>query len=160
MNCLFKPRGVGKSELLNWLAVLISAPPQPPNPPSPRRGEGGLTISRFLTLFYLVQDFGFIFVVFTQKCIVDDICDAGARFFTFPPAGSTNNKRVGKVTRLSYPIFLLGGGRGSLKLTYRFLVLYFSYSPESVSLTTYVTVTVTGAFFHFPPGGVHKQKGW
>ncbi len=36
------------------------------------------------------------------------ICDAGregARFFTFPPAGSTN-KRVGKVTRLSYPIYL------------------------------------------------------
>ena len=87
MNCLFKPRGVGKSELLNWLAVLISAPPQPPNPPSPQKGEGGLTISRFLTLFYLVQDFGFIFVVFTQKCIVDDICDAGARFFTFPRRG-------------------------------------------------------------------------
>jgi hypothetical protein len=66
-----------------------------------------LTISRFLTLFYLVQDFGFIFVVFTQKCIVDDICDGGreggSSFFHFPPAGSTN-KRVGKVTRLSYPI--------------------------------------------------------
>jgi hypothetical protein len=41
MNCLFKPRGVGKSELLNWLAVLISAPPQPPNPPSPQKGGRG-----------------------------------------------------------------------------------------------------------------------
>jgi hypothetical protein len=70
-------------------------------------GEGGLTISRFLTLFYLVQDFGFIFVVFTQKCIVDDICDAGrGSFFHFPPARSTN-KRVGKVTRLSYPIVVI-----------------------------------------------------
>jgi hypothetical protein len=38
-----------------------------------------------------------------EKCIANDICDAGgALFFTFPPAGSTN-KRVGKVTRLSYP---------------------------------------------------------
>jgi hypothetical protein len=44
----------------------------------------------------LVQDFGFIFVILTQKCIVNDICDAAAHFFTFPPAGSTN-KRVGKV---------------------------------------------------------------
>ena len=40
-----------------------------------------------------------------------------------------------------------------------FLVLYFSFSPESVSLTTYVTEGGS-SFFHFPPGGVHKQKGW
>jgi hypothetical protein len=50
-----------------------------------------------------------------------------------------------------------GGGRGPL-ITNIHLVLYFSYSPESVSLTTYVTDS--GSFFHFPPGGVHKQKGW
>ena len=33
-----------------------------------------------------------------EKCIVDDICDAGRQgaFFHFPPARSTN-KRVGKV---------------------------------------------------------------
>ena len=32
-----------------------------------------------------------------EKCIANDICDAGgAHFFTFPPAGSAN-KRVGKV---------------------------------------------------------------
>ena len=79
----------------------------------------GLTVGRFPRFFVggggegaltNIQVFGFIFVIFTQftqKCIANDICDGGreggAHFFTFPPAGSTN-KRVGKVTRLSYPI--------------------------------------------------------
>ena len=48
-----------------------------------------------------IQVFGFIFFIFTRKCIANDICDRPAHFFT-----------------------------------------------------------VTGSFFHFPPGGVHKQKGW
>jgi hypothetical protein len=43
-----------------------------------------------------IQVFGFIFFIFTRKCIANDICDRPAHFFTFPPAGSTN-KRVGKV---------------------------------------------------------------
>ena len=89
----------------NWLAVLISAPqgPQPPNPPSHGVQKGGRGANYQSISDVVVQDFGFIFVVFTQKCIVDDICDGGreggrggARFFHFPPAGSTN-KRVGKV---------------------------------------------------------------
>ncbi len=63
---------------------------------SPRRGPQTKGLVKSL-------DFPTQFVIFTQKCIVDDICDGGreggregARFFTFPPAGSTN-KRVGKV---------------------------------------------------------------
>ena len=59
MNCLFITAGVGKSELLNWFAVLISAPPQPPNPPSPQRGEGGLTISRFFNKYDTSTGFWF-----------------------------------------------------------------------------------------------------
>ena len=41
MNCLFITAGVGKSELLNWLAVLLSSPPDPPSPlpPFPQKGE-------------------------------------------------------------------------------------------------------------------------
>ena len=107
-------------------AVLISAP-IPPNPPlgalPPWGKGGGADDCRSISSFFCwggggraltnIQVFGFIFVIFTQftqKCIANDICDRPAHFFTvtgsffhFPPAGSTN-KRVGKVTRLSYPI--------------------------------------------------------
>ena len=45
------------------------------------------------------------FFTLTEKCIANDICDAGgALFFTFPPAGSTN-KRVGKVCLTFLPNF-------------------------------------------------------
>ena len=49
---------------------------------------------RIVTNTTLLQDFGLIFVIFTQKCIVNNICDTGARFFL--PPGWSANKRVGK----------------------------------------------------------------
>ena len=62
--------------------------------------------TRFLLLLFLIlfTMFRLMLVNVTllllqfEKCIANDICDAaaGAHFFTFPPAGSTN-KRVGKV---------------------------------------------------------------
>ena len=71
--------------------------------------------TRFLLLLFVILftmfrlmlvDVSLLLLQF-EKCIVNDICDdfvrinsvclsAGALFFTFPPAGSTN-KRVGKV---------------------------------------------------------------
>ena len=84
---------------MNWFAVLLSSPPPTPQPPFPPKGGEGR----------LILDYGFIFVVFTQKCIVDDICDAGRQqgaFFHFPPARSTN-KRVGKVYLTFLPNFVL-----------------------------------------------------
>jgi len=66
MNCLFKPRGVGKSELSELVGGydLQSRPPHPPHPPSPTRGEGGL---RLLTFGIICSN--------KQNCIVIDICD-------------------------------------------------------------------------------------
>ena len=100
MNCLFITAGGRKVRTFQLVGCSDQCPPtpQPPFPPKGGRGANYQSISDVV-----VQDFGFIFVVFTQKCIVDDICDGGreggrggARFFHFPPAGSTN-KRVGKV---------------------------------------------------------------
>ena len=66
-----------------------------------------------------------------EKCIVNDICDAGSAFFHFPPAGSTN-KRVGKVCLTFLPnfqcfhlIYLVFQCNKQLKLCVKFEGVFF-----------------------------------
>ena len=67
MNCLFITAGGRKVRTFELVGCSDQCP-QPPNPPSPT-GEGGLSLTN-------IQVLGFIFVIFTQKCIANDICDA------------------------------------------------------------------------------------
>ena len=81
MNCLFITAGGRKVRVLELVGCSDQCP-QPPNPPSPGKG-GSLTN---------IQVLGFIFVIFTQKCIANDICDGvrsqeGLIFSLSPPAG-------------------------------------------------------------------------
>ncbi len=122
---------------------------------TPQRGPTPLPLWGKGSFLTNIEVFGFIFVIFTQKCIASDICDAAfcvvnlsvsiisrrGSFFHFPPAGSAN-KRVGKVC-LDFPT----------QFYYR---VFFTLTEKCIANDI---CDAGGAhFFTFPPAGSANKR--
>ena len=63
---------------------------------------------------------------------------------------------------LEFGYFFVGGGKGVSKTNiqvFGFIFVIFTQFTQKC-IANDICDRRTGAFFHFPPGGVHKQKGW